>query len=108
MNRRPPHSTRTDTLFPYTTLFRSPLAPVVNLPARYPVLSRQIRHLHIRPQTFRRDPRPFRIRTPPPARRAFDHLQPTGIALPEDVQMDVHFAVSLHAYTSVQTGDLLA
>src|SRR3546814_1753984 len=24
MNRRPPRSTRTDTLFPYTTLFRSP------------------------------------------------------------------------------------
>src|SRR3546814_17323046 len=27
MERRPPRSTRTDTLFPYTTLFRSPLAP---------------------------------------------------------------------------------
>src|SRR3546814_20901144 len=26
MKRRPPSSTRTDTLFPYTTLFRSPLA----------------------------------------------------------------------------------
>src|SRR3546814_16202381 len=26
MSRRPPRSTRTDTLFPYTTLFRSPLA----------------------------------------------------------------------------------
>src|SRR3546814_10887332 len=25
--RRPPGSTRTDTLFPYTTLFRSPLRP---------------------------------------------------------------------------------
>src|SRR3546814_3141997 len=25
MSRRPPRSTRTDTLFPYTTLFRSPL-----------------------------------------------------------------------------------
>src|SRR3546814_20027583 len=25
MNRRPPRSTRTDTLFPYTTLFLSPL-----------------------------------------------------------------------------------
>src|SRR3546814_9393521 len=25
MNRRPPRSTRTDTLFPYTTLFRSPV-----------------------------------------------------------------------------------
>src|SRR3546814_8668380 len=28
MIRRPPRSTRTDTLFPYTTLFRSPLAIV--------------------------------------------------------------------------------
>src|SRR3546814_8095354 len=27
MIRRPPRSTRTDTLFPYTTLFRSPLEP---------------------------------------------------------------------------------
>src|SRR3546814_17006768 len=27
MNRRPPRSTRTATLFPYTTLFRSPAAP---------------------------------------------------------------------------------
>src|SRR3546814_13692300 len=28
MIRRPPRSTRTDTLFPYTTLFRSPPGPV--------------------------------------------------------------------------------
>src|SRR3546814_18187941 len=28
MIRRPPRSTRTDTLFPYTTLFRSVVAPV--------------------------------------------------------------------------------
>src|SRR3546814_18702430 len=27
MIRRPPRSTRTDTLFPYTTLFRSPVTP---------------------------------------------------------------------------------
>src|SRR3546814_17185678 len=27
MKRRPPRSTRTDTLFPYTTLFRSPQGP---------------------------------------------------------------------------------
>src|SRR3546814_3144061 len=34
MNRRPPRSTRTDTLFPYTTLFRSPyLGPIDNTPA---------------------------------------------------------------------------
>src|SRR3546814_16008313 len=30
MIRRPPRSTRTDTLFPYTTLFRSQLQPVVD------------------------------------------------------------------------------
>src|SRR3546814_2182192 len=36
MIRRPPRSTRTDTLFPYTTLFRSPVAqpPVDQLPRR--------------------------------------------------------------------------
>src|SRR3546814_5528034 len=28
MIRRPPRSTRTDTLFPYTTLFRSPLTTI--------------------------------------------------------------------------------
>src|SRR3546814_13941210 len=31
MIRRPPRSTRTDTLFPYTTLFRSFIAPVTAL-----------------------------------------------------------------------------
>src|SRR3546814_15685860 len=34
MKRRPPRSTRTDTLFPYTTLFRSPPQSVSELPAR--------------------------------------------------------------------------
>src|SRR3546814_13686993 len=29
MRRRPPRSTRTDTLFPYTTLFRSVLIPLI-------------------------------------------------------------------------------
>src|SRR3546814_15320806 len=29
MIRRPPRSTRTDTLFPYTTLFRSEVRPVI-------------------------------------------------------------------------------
>src|SRR3546814_9258379 len=32
MIRRPPRSTRTDTLFPYTTLFRSLERPVENIP----------------------------------------------------------------------------
>src|SRR3546814_12337393 len=35
MKRRPPISTRTDTLFPYTTLFRSKVRPVAGaVPAR--------------------------------------------------------------------------
>src|SRR3546814_36448 len=34
MIRRPPRSTRTDTLFPYTTLFRSPAAPRPEPPPR--------------------------------------------------------------------------
>src|SRR3546814_19343747 len=38
MIRRPPRSTRTDTLFPYTTLFRSPNRPT----DRYVVLSREV------------------------------------------------------------------
>src|SRR3546814_6038741 len=33
MSRRPPGSTRTDTLFPYTTLFRSPGRPLRPMPA---------------------------------------------------------------------------
>src|SRR3546814_9954921 len=36
MIRRPPRSTRTDTLFPYTTLFRSRRAPCCGTPARRP------------------------------------------------------------------------
>src|SRR3546814_3973169 len=34
MIRRPPRSTRTDTLFPYTTLFRSPARPSRRPPGR--------------------------------------------------------------------------
>src|SRR3546814_11893138 len=34
MVRRPPRSTRTDTLFPYTTLFRSPDLSVATAPSR--------------------------------------------------------------------------
>src|SRR3546814_4860304 len=37
MRRRPPRSTRTDTLFPYTTLFRSSIANAPQWPAQ-PVL----------------------------------------------------------------------
>src|SRR3546814_4222437 len=44
MIRRPPRSTRTDTLFPYTTLFRSPaIAPEVATPLIHAMLDRQYR-----------------------------------------------------------------
>src|SRR3546814_8340505 len=36
MIRRPPRSTRTDTLFPYTTLFRSGRAQITQEPAVHP------------------------------------------------------------------------
>src|SRR3546814_2922127 len=43
MIRRPPRSTRTDTLFPYTTLFRSPdCAPMVGSPSLTPVGARPV------------------------------------------------------------------
>src|SRR3546814_981743 len=44
--RRPPRSTRTDTLFPYTTLFRSrphhPRLPASTLPRSMPLRHRQL------------------------------------------------------------------
>src|SRR3546814_7472254 len=49
MIRRPPRSTRTDTLFPYTTLFRSaspnqrPISPVITMPGVAPALIALIR-----------------------------------------------------------------
>src|SRR3546814_13947437 len=42
MIRRPPRSTRTDTLFPYTTLFRSPAEDVRRALSR--VLNRPVEH----------------------------------------------------------------
>src|SRR3546814_1258127 len=60
MIRRPPRSTRTDTLFPYTTLFRSRLRPRKRL-RRKPSPKRR------RP---RRKPRPARPAPPTKARRA--------------------------------------
>src|SRR3546814_2077802 len=41
MIRRPPRSTRTDTLFPYTTLFRSILQPLVENSVKYAVAATQ-------------------------------------------------------------------
>src|SRR3546814_20582565 len=44
MIRRPPRSTRTDTLFPYTTLFRSAVAVRIGLPS-FHFVERQIAFL---------------------------------------------------------------
>src|SRR3546814_1686824 len=48
MIRRPPRSTRTDTLFPYTTLFRSPHEQPTFAPPRLRPVDRR-RRLHPRP-----------------------------------------------------------
>src|SRR3546814_10210628 len=65
MIRRPPRSTRTDTLFPYTTLFRSDPAPARPRPEhrqrRYPGLRSRgpeadRLHAQQRPERLRRDP----------------------------------------------------
>src|SRR3546814_3666512 len=53
MIRRPPRSTRTDTLFPYTTLFRSQRCPFATRPARVRPQCRR-RDRHDRPRAGRR------------------------------------------------------
>src|SRR3546814_15236672 len=60
MIRRPPRSTRTDTLFPYTTLFRSelPLADLVT-PARH-AARREADDRHDRDQPGERGDQPVR------------------------------------------------
>src|SRR3546814_8383049 len=60
MIRRPPRSTRTDTLFPYTTLFRSCRAEVQSAPrprAQVPAAGRGLR-VHIRPARWIRGGHP--------------------------------------------------
>src|SRR3546814_2339601 len=70
MVRRPPRSTRTDTLFPYTTLFRS--RPAAGAPARLGDARRGVRAAGRAPartiSTVRR--RPARPRTQPRQRGA--------------------------------------
>src|SRR3546814_3102137 len=55
MIRRPPRSTRTDTLFPYTTLFRSQLSRRVGQrhPPRHPRLQCQSADRLLRPRRLR-------------------------------------------------------
>src|SRR3546814_5941926 len=54
MIRRPPRSTRTDTLFPYTTLFRSPeLLEIYGLTPHAPITEDQLAQL-IHPEDLSR------------------------------------------------------
>src|SRR3546814_6179586 len=51
MIRRPPRSTRTDTLFPYTTLFRSGIGLCAGRCGRRPGRAARRDHVHRRPQS---------------------------------------------------------
>src|SRR3546814_9999149 len=59
MIRRPPRSTRTDTLFPYTTLFRSDQLPRVDEDDLYPM--RKMCRQNLRSKLVDRDPWPVEI-----------------------------------------------
>src|SRR3546814_14462877 len=71
MIRRPPRSTRTDTLFPYTTLFRSQERTA----AIADIAHRRIKRVGAKLPTDRTSPGRTRLRGPPPrsVRRAQDH-----------------------------------
>src|SRR3546814_10754454 len=58
MIRRPPRSTRTDTLFPYTTLFRSRIEPAEACPLGWDDPMHWFDDVQGIPQPFRKGPRP--------------------------------------------------
>src|SRR3546814_1527306 len=78
MIRRPPRSTRTDTLFPYTTLFRSRTGAVLRrvrlLRRRYHAVRSQRRRQAARqPDAVRACGPPARARSQSPVRRSEEH-----------------------------------
>src|SRR3546814_13388788 len=95
MIRRPPRSTRTDTLFPYTTLFQAPVAEGRRLCRDDQVGRRDLpRRRDAGADAGRRDPRPaarrngdgggmmraVQLRAP----ASLDHLTPTDLPDPAD------------------------
>src|SRR3546814_18642366 len=101
MIRRPPRSTRTDTLFPYTTLFRSDEGRLGILPRHQPA---RLRGLGIDRRGVRLFPRPPRRRAQPDRRAAarVTGLTPSRTAFPNrphlrpDLGMRPrHFQISL-------------
>src|SRR3546814_15438068 len=99
MIRRPPRSTRTDTLFPYTTLFRS---PEIRQERREPP-ARTLRHA-VRPALLG-DLRRIALGDRPGARRVHDHR---GIArdpalvvrrlVPRRQVLPQHLTTALHVF----------
>src|SRR3546814_5917493 len=86
MIRRPPRSTRTDTLFPYTTLFRSALDPVVGA------------HLD--------DPRRQELRGVADFEaRGEDRRRATAIAIADDAKESAAFAAALKRLDDARLGD---
>src|SRR3546814_11786317 len=87
MIRRPPRSTRTDTLFPYTTLFRSRISVPVwpdTLSGRLPVVA-LVGH-HPTNKLIGRGPIPHRKSFPPPGHatsRVYSVLDPVSQAYPK-------------------------
>src|SRR3546814_5303939 len=69
MIRRPPRSTRTDTLFPYTTLFRSPVA-------RQRLLRQGVLHFQRRAKAAARDRQRPAVRRRRAAGGRFHSLSP--------------------------------
>ena len=71
-------------------------APIIDLPAGRPISARDIGDNGVGSQTLDGDPRPFRVRAPPPTRPTGKHLDPSRVACLWDVQLAVHFDVSIH------------
>src|SRR3546814_21198133 len=86
MIRRPPRSTRTDTLFPYTTLFRSGPLRRSHLP------------VHIAEEADRRAEEHPVAREPLPPRR---------LVLARDAELPIHILAALEAPVAIGGGQAL-
>src|SRR3546814_6637455 len=108
MLRRPPRSTRTDTLFPYTTLFRSPSRPW-GAPTRL-----RLRHLAVRARQVHQQQRDRRRRDAGDALRLAHGLRPHALELlPHLGREAAHGGVveavrDRHALVPLRARDLLA
>src|SRR3546814_13853936 len=109
MIRRPPRSTRTDTLFPYTTLFRSERCALIELLDALPlVVGKPREHLgrHVFAQPLGRVPDadddrvPATAFAPQPRLRFFDapYLAAIGAAFDKRVPVAGHVEIVIRAH----------